>query len=181
MNVKNKLNLGCGWDIKEDYINLDCAALPGVDVVHDLSRIPLPFESETFVEVRCDNVLEHLEYPELMGELHRVLKPGGKLVIVVPHFTARQNFMDPTHKKMFSWKTFEFFVKGSQFNRGYYFNSQGFSTVCVARIQFEKRFFFYNYLVEPLVNCSRSAKDVYEATFLSRLFPAASILVVLEK
>jgi SAM-dependent methyltransferase len=181
MNVKNKLNLGCGWDIKEDCINLDCAALPGVDVVHDLTQLPLPFENETFVEVRCDNVLEHLEYPELVVDLHRILKPGGRLMIVVPHFTARQNFMDPTHKKMFSWKTFEFFVKGSKFNRCYYFNFPGFSKVIVARIRFEKRLFLYNYLVEPVINCSRSAKDVYEATFLSRLFPAANILTVLEK
>ncbi|MBI4571568.1 MAG: hypothetical protein HY723_06420, partial [Chloroflexi bacterium] len=31
-----RLNVGCGDDLLPDYVNLDMAALPGVDVVHDL-------------------------------------------------------------------------------------------------------------------------------------------------
>jgi hypothetical protein len=33
-----KLNLGCGRDIKQGFVNLDYMPLPGVDVVADLER-----------------------------------------------------------------------------------------------------------------------------------------------
>ena len=38
-----KLNLGCGNDIRQGYINLDVAELDGVDVVWDVNKLPLPF------------------------------------------------------------------------------------------------------------------------------------------
>lgn len=45
----------------------------------------LPFVDCEFDGAVLDNVLEHLERPEpLLGEVHRVLKAGGKLVAGVP-------------------------------------------------------------------------------------------------
>ena len=41
--MKEKLNLGCGNDIRADYLNLDLSAIEGIDVVHDLNMLPLPF------------------------------------------------------------------------------------------------------------------------------------------
>jgi hypothetical protein len=35
-----KLNLGCGPDIREGYINIDVRELPGVDVCMDISDYP---------------------------------------------------------------------------------------------------------------------------------------------
>ena len=52
-----KLNLGSGIDIRPGYVNLDVAALPGVDVVHDLAELPLPFETAAFDEVLCKDIL----------------------------------------------------------------------------------------------------------------------------
>ena len=57
---KNKLNVGCGKDIRPDFVNLDVAPLPGVDVVHDLTRKPWPFEDKRFDHIELINVLEHL-------------------------------------------------------------------------------------------------------------------------
>ncbi len=56
-----KLNLGCGKQIKEDYTNLDKVALEGVDVVHDLDVFPYPFRDNTFDEILCSHVLEHVD------------------------------------------------------------------------------------------------------------------------
>ncbi|HCD53350.1 MAG TPA: hypothetical protein DEQ34_12945, partial [Balneolaceae bacterium] len=98
---EHKLNLGCGNDIREGWVNLDIAPLPGVDVVHNLEELPLPFEDEEFDHIRAQDILEHLEYIPLLKEIHRILKPGGTISIRVPHFTSRYNFNDPTHKKMF--------------------------------------------------------------------------------
>jgi predicted SAM-dependent methyltransferase len=58
-----RLNLGCGTDIRAGWINLDRSALPGVDVAHDLEQLPLPFPSESFDYVLCEDVLEHVTSP----------------------------------------------------------------------------------------------------------------------
>jgi len=84
----NKLNVGCGRNIKKDWVNLDIANLPGVDVVHDIEKLPLPFDDEQFEEIRCDNVLEHVDYIPVLQDLHRILSAGGHLKIRVPHFTC---------------------------------------------------------------------------------------------
>ena len=34
-----KLNVGCGRNIQDGWINLDSAALPGVDIVCDLENV----------------------------------------------------------------------------------------------------------------------------------------------
>jgi ubiquinone/menaquinone biosynthesis C-methylase UbiE len=79
--------------------------------------VPLPFKNEEFNEILCQDILEHTDYVPILRELHRILKPGGKLIIRVPHFTSRNNFIDPTHKKLFSINTFDFFVKDSSLNQ----------------------------------------------------------------
>ena len=50
------------------------------------SAYELPFEDDCFDVVICSEVLEHLDnYPAAILEMRRVLKPGGKLGITVPH------------------------------------------------------------------------------------------------
>ncbi len=178
--MKDKLNIGCGNDIRDGYVNLDMYPLPGVDVVHDLLVIPLPFEDKQFSEVVCKDVLEHLEYGGLMADIYRVMKPGASLYIRVPHFTSRDNYLDPTHKKKFSFRALEFFVKGSKFGREYYFGFQGYSTI-KTELTFKKGLMFWNYLVEALVNSSFTAKSIYELTILCYMFPARNINIVLNK
>jgi len=180
MENKRKLNVGCGHDIKSGWINLDIADLPGVDVVHNLNVLPLPFDDNSFDNILCLDVLEHLEYIPVLEEFHRILSPDGILRIQVQHFTSRYSFGDPTHKKQFSIMTFEFFVKGNKHLRDYYFNFH-FSDHIFARITFEKGIFFYNYLIEPIINLSFATRRIFEATMLSRLFPAANIIIELKK
>lgn len=58
-----------------NYSNLDY-----VGPLHDM-----PIEDDVFDAVLCTQVLEHLEWPrESVKEMHRVLKPGGKLFMTVP-------------------------------------------------------------------------------------------------
>lgn len=80
-----KLNLGCGDDRQDGYVNCDLRA--GVaDAVCDVRN--LPFDDNVAEEVRAFDVIEHLPPHHTMRALrewHRVLVPGGTLVIKVPN------------------------------------------------------------------------------------------------
>ena len=184
--AKKKLNLGCGNDIRSGWINLDSSALPGVDVVHNIERVPLPFTDGMFQEILCQDVLEHIDYIPVLKDLHRILEPGGILRIRVPHFTSRNNFVDPTHKKQFSVSTFSYFTQNEQdtksAERQYYFDFH-FSRIVSVELTFDRwsRLFLLNRLVGPIVNRNRRFQMLYEASGWSRLFPAQNILVSIVK
>jgi SAM-dependent methyltransferase len=182
--MNKKLNLGCGTDIKEGWVNLDIADIPGVDVVHNVEDLPLPFADNTFEVILCQDILEHVNLVPVLRDLHRILVPGGELRLRVPHFTSRNNYADPTHIRAFSVDTWSFFVRGKDGlkSRDYYFNF-GFSGMKDRSITFEQysRKFFYNRFVKGFVNKNAKRQTYYEQTGLSRLFPAENILVTLIK
>ena len=175
---ERRLNVGCGYRIKEGWINLDVANLPGVDVVHDLNDLPLPFPDEYFDYIECIDIIEHVrEFPDVMRELHRITAPGGHVRIEGPHFTSYTWPTDPTHRRAFAINTFEFFTRRSMHERDYYFDFS-FSHVADRRIGFQKVWYQpWNWLVEWFVNRHRKLQGMYESTFLSRLFPAHTVEV----
>jgi SAM-dependent methyltransferase len=179
--LERKLNVGCGADIRAGYVNLDTAELPGVDVIHDLSDLPLPFEAEEFDEVLCLNILEHVDLVPVMAELHRVLAPGGRLIVSCPHFTSRAAFLDPTHRKAFSVGTFWFFVRGGRHaERDYYFPF-AFDRM-ESSIRFRRHPLLpWNYLLDWMINVSPYFQAYFEETGLSRMFPAMNVEAVLQK
>jgi len=180
VDMSTKLNLGCGFDIHPGWINLDRAPLPGVDIVHDLEKLPLPFADGSLDYVLAQDVLEHVDYILLLRDLHRILRNGGTLEIRVPHFTSADNFIDPTHKNRFSIRTFDFFVAGSAIARNYYFDFW-FREISKRRISFFRGPLIYNYAVELLVNAHGKIQKYFELTCISRLFPAQNISVWLIK
>jgi ubiquinone/menaquinone biosynthesis C-methylase UbiE len=178
-----KINLGCGTNILKGWINLDCAPLAGVDVVHDLNVLPLPFEDESADEILCEDVLEHVDYIPLLKECHRILQPGGRMRIEVPHFTSSNNYVDPTHRNMFATKTFNFFCADTfeGKTRSYYFGFK-FSSITDKQITFyTRKIYAFNKFAAWLVNRSEAMRLLYEATGFSRLFPAENIWVTLIK
>ena len=83
-----------GGEVRSEYTKLfkgnftiTTANLGGVDkpdVVLDLEK-PLPFKDASYHGVLLINVLEHIfEYRQLLLESARILRPQGKIVIVVP-------------------------------------------------------------------------------------------------
>jgi len=62
-----------------NYANLDY-----VGSLHEM-----PIEDDLFDAVLCTQVLEHLEWPrESVKEMHRVLKPGGKLYMALNQYVS---------------------------------------------------------------------------------------------
>ncbi len=105
---KDKLNLGCGRDIRHDYINVDIKAVQGVDKTFDFNKFPYPFKANMFREIYADNVLEHLDrIVDVMNELHRIAKPGCIIKIKVPYYNAKGAYDDPTHTHYFNASTFK--------------------------------------------------------------------------
>jgi ubiquinone/menaquinone biosynthesis C-methylase UbiE len=177
--MKTKLNIGCGNDIREDCVNLDIAKLDGVDVVCDIESSLLPFDNETFEYIICNDVLEHVDTAKVLKEIHRVLMPNGIVEIRVPHFTSSNNYIDPTHKKMFSVRTFNFFVKKSMHDRGYYFDYY-FNNIKTSKITFMGKNPI-NWLFIVLVNINDTTRKIYEETFFRNIAPALNIEIKLIK
>jgi len=78
-------------EVADSYEGLDIADPTGrLDHVADLQATGLP--DNTYDSVFCTQVLQHLPEPEkAIREMARVLKPGGKAVISVPHLVWMHN------------------------------------------------------------------------------------------
>lgn len=108
-----KLVLGCGIFHKPGWTNLDIVPCEGVDVVHDLNVFPYPFSTSQFRYIYAQHVLEHLnDMVSVMNEIHRILKPGGRIEIIVPYYKSKNAFTDPTHKQFFTEHSMDYFIEG---------------------------------------------------------------------
>jgi len=66
----------------------------------DVNSEPLKFEAGSVDAVLCFHLIEHLSKPDnLLFEMCRILKPGGKLFIVTPDWRKQYKtfWRDPTH------------------------------------------------------------------------------------
>jgi SAM-dependent methyltransferase len=152
-----KLHLGCGHIIKKGWINHDIVQLPGVDIVHNLTEFPWPWDDGIFDEIYMDNVLEHLpETTQTLEELWRIMKPGGTIFIGVPYWNSFEAWGDPTHERLFSEELFEFYDpttwRGA--NRSYYSK---------AKFKIEEIGFFVNFF-KPLVRGTRGYRFERQVT-----------------
>jgi SAM-dependent methyltransferase len=98
------LDAGCGEGVLVSEF-ADRLAIEGVDAnysserVHAGSVTALPYAAGVFDRALCLDVLEHLtfeEQPLALAELHRVLRPGGELLVSVPnlaHLQSRVHFL----------------------------------------------------------------------------------------
>lgn len=78
------LNLGSGVSrVHDGVVNVDLQDFPEVDLVADVAALPLPDGSVD--GILSIAVLEHVKDPhQMVDEMRRVLKPGGKVYCFVP-------------------------------------------------------------------------------------------------
>jgi SAM-dependent methyltransferase len=98
------LDAGCGEGVLVDEY-AGRLAIEGLDpnyssdCVRTGSLTALPYADGAFDRALCLDVLEHLsfeEQPRALAELHRVLRPGGELLVSVPnlaHLQSRIHFL----------------------------------------------------------------------------------------
>lgn len=112
--MKKCLNVGSGVDYKpstetEEWTNIDVNPAVKPDLVCRAEELPQHFEADTFDEVHVIHVWEHSnDLLEFMEAIWHVMKPGGKLIVSVPHYTSENAFADPTHKHVITPITFGF-------------------------------------------------------------------------
>ncbi len=108
---KKILHIGSGSKVLPGATSIDLLQLPGVDVVHNLDIYPWPFQESTFDLIYGHSVIEHLsDLVGAMEEMHRILKPGGRIIMAVPYFRSVDAFQDPTHKIFFTSATLDYFL-----------------------------------------------------------------------
>jgi SAM-dependent methyltransferase len=114
-----KLDLGCGSTKHgPDYVGVDLLAGPGVDVVGDALEVLRSLPDGRATEIYTSHFLEHVEdLGGLMVEIERVLIPGGRLVVHVPHFSNPYFLSDPTHRRPFGLYTFSYYADDQMFRR----------------------------------------------------------------
>lgn len=84
-----KLNLGCGSNKINGYINIDSASQCKPDLILDFRCHALPYKKNSVDEVLLFHTIEHIEkrlHPKIFLEISRVLKSGCKLYVSYPNF-----------------------------------------------------------------------------------------------
>lgn len=93
------LDVGCGLNKRSGAIGVDRNPRTAADVLADLDRGCLPFRESSVAAIFLVHVVEHLgDVIRTVEEAHRVLRPGGRLVIETPHCSDASSFADPTHR-----------------------------------------------------------------------------------
>jgi ubiquinone/menaquinone biosynthesis C-methylase UbiE len=164
-----KANLGCGNRYMQGWINVDISDkdiygnIIKVDKKHNLDKFPYPFKDNTFDEVLMRHTLEHLkDIDKAVQEMIRIAKKGGKIRIVVPHYTFYGAFRDPTHKHFFSYDSINYF--------------KGKCKVISQRLQYSHNKIL-DFFGSPLINIM---PRIYER-FFCYIFPCQDILWEIKK
>ncbi|GJE59834.1 DUF4214 domain-containing protein [Methylobacterium trifolii] len=86
--VPKFLNVGCGYDIRKGYLNVDNGDWHGPDLVADITDLPM-LPADYFEEIVAQDVLEHIQRSAQVASLRewgRLLSSTGTLKVRVPSF-----------------------------------------------------------------------------------------------
>lgn len=146
------LDIGCGSEPHNPYrkpqlfgidIRRGCIEDPGLQFAKaNLALEPIPHPDNHFGSVSAFDFIEHVPrilptrdgtdtrfpFVELMNEVWRVLRPGGRFYALTPAYPRVHAFRDPTHVNIITTQTHHYFVGNPPGARMYGFNGR-FTTI----------------------------------------------------
>jgi SAM-dependent methyltransferase len=180
------VELGCGPRKRQQHaVGIDQLDYPAVDLVGDVFTVLAAMPDGSVQAVYTYHFLEHVhDLSLLLSELARVLQPGGKLEIEVPHFSNPYFYSDPTHVRAFGLYTFSYLAEEKFFKRKVpmYGRTPDFALDDV-KLQFDSPFIgrkIIRRLIGPLFNAGRWMQEFHEEN-LCYLFSAYQIRFVLRR
>jgi predicted SAM-dependent methyltransferase len=186
ISQKNIVIIELGPGLSKKYEDaIDIVDLPGVDIVADVQK-GLDFIPESSVDkIYSSHFMEHIDNLEsTMMEFQRVLKPGGELLTIVPHFSNPHFYSDYTHKNFWGIYTPFYFSKKSFYKRAVpsFCNKIDFEVKDIKLVFYSpfigrkvfKRFF------QLIFNSSRYMQELYEENFVY-LIPTYEMEIRMEK
>lgn len=115
------LDVGCGNNKTLGCIGIDVVSLRSVDIVHDLETFPWPIPDNEYDRIITNHYLEHCgDIVRTLEEIHRITKPGGEVIIRVPHYASDNFHTDLTHRTSFGWRSFDHFSINGSVEYNYY-------------------------------------------------------------
>jgi hypothetical protein len=108
----SKINVGCGNDYREGWVNMDNSITCKTDLLHDIENLPWPMDSSSATEILMQHVFEHIDkstFINVVREIYRVSKDGCIVRIISPHAGSNNYWTDPTHNMPLTSRTFDFF------------------------------------------------------------------------
>src|SRR5687767_4254564 len=113
------LELGCGPARRHaEAVTVDALDFEGVDVVGDVFSALALIPDGCVDGVHSYHFLEHLDsLSRIVAEIARVLRPGGLLHAVVPHFSNPYYYSDHTHRQVFGLYSFSYLADDRIFRR----------------------------------------------------------------
>lgn len=111
-----KLNLGCGNDYINGWVNIDKGECKR-DMQFDIEVFPWALDDDSVDEILLKHIMEHTEpsnFYLFMKEIYRVCKAEAIVRIISPHAGSDNYWTDPTHKFPLTVRTFDYFDSNKQ-------------------------------------------------------------------
>ncbi|MGD2092361.1 MAG: methyltransferase domain-containing protein [Candidatus Aminicenantes bacterium] len=103
-----KLNLGCGKDYREGWVNADFTDRVKVDKIVDGNKV-FPFPDNTFDYVLAQRMLNDMEdFVFTINEIHRVCKHGAIFIAHLCYYNSPTAWNEPISKRGFTENAMDF-------------------------------------------------------------------------
>jgi SAM-dependent methyltransferase len=182
------LEFGCGpKKLKEDSICIDLLDGKCVDIIGDIFSVFPDIPAESVDNIYSSHFVEHLsDIARFMKECHRILKPSGQMIVIVPHHSNPYFYSDPTHKQAFGLYSMSYFASDKILSRSVpsYASLDGLTLASVkltfrsVRPRYVRHLFLK--VIEVVVNVAPFSMEFYEE-ILSGLIPCYQIEFLLRK
>jgi len=117
--ILKKLNLGCGANKIDGFVNVDKSSLVNPDEVVNLNVFPWKWKNNEFGHIVAKDILEHIDgsFTDIVKEMYRISDNGAIWEIQFPHWRCDNSLNDPDHKRLITLGMFELFNKNSLIER----------------------------------------------------------------